>query len=189
LANENSKWKSTDPTPTRLVFGAPPAPPAPPREKWLFIAWVFGREQVLKDLASILVREISTYSKGTCAALAVNYGPMPPGLIGLLTSLFGIAFPFVPELIFSTESILVCRQATIARLLAITAKCVSPFTDDPNALLPLNYGSYVAQDHSNCFTTDIKKEVEAVIAGIGDPVLEDHYFHMRVQQAKLRGVL
>jgi hypothetical protein len=137
LANENSKWKSTDPTPTRLVFGAPPAPPAPPREKWLFIAWVFGREQVLKDLASILVREISTYSKGTCAALAVNYGPMPPGLIGLLTSLFGIAFPFVPELIFSTESILVCRQATIARLLAITAKCVSPFTDDPNALLCL----------------------------------------------------
>jgi hypothetical protein len=58
----------------------------------------------------------------------------------------------------------VCRRATIARLLAITAKCVSPFTD-------------------------IKKEVEAVIAGIGDPVLEDHYFYMRVQKAKLRGML
>jgi hypothetical protein len=85
LANENSEWKSTDPTPTTLAFGAPPAPP---REKWLFIAWVFGREQVLKDLASLLVREISTYNKGTCAALAGNYGPMPPGLIGLLTSLF-----------------------------------------------------------------------------------------------------
>jgi hypothetical protein len=119
----------------------------------------------------------------------------------------------------------VCRRVTIARLLEITAKCASPFTDSPNALLcpykngacdattygsllrglhiakvnpkmnakeyhnsvktlsqglsnlvihvhPRNSGFYVAQDHSNCFTTDIKKEVEAVIAGIGDPVLK-----------------
>ncbi|KAH8749071.1 hypothetical protein F5882DRAFT_470734 [Hyaloscypha sp. PMI_1271] len=214
LANENSEWKSTDPTPTTLAFGAPPATP---REKWLFIAWVFGREQVLKDLASLLVREISTYKNGTCAALAGNYGPMPPGLI---------------------ESILLCRRVTIAKLLAITAKCASPFTNDPNALHcpyrnracdaimygsllrgleiakvtpmmnaeeyhnsvetlsqglsnlvihvhPPYYGAYVAQDHSNCFTTDIKKEVEAVMAGIGDPILKHHIRHVEAQRSKL----
>lgn len=70
LADESRGWK-----PAPRVFGGPS------REKWLFIAWVFGREQVLKDFSSSLVRNLCTYGED-CAALEAIHGPMPPELLG-----------------------------------------------------------------------------------------------------------
>ena len=39
--------------------------------------------------------------------------------------------------------------------------------------------------HNNCFTTDIKKEVDAIMTSIEDPLLESHIRHMAIQRAKL----
>lgn len=44
---------------------------------------------------------------------------------------------------------------------------------------------YTSFDHTKCYSSDIKKEVEAVMASIEDPVLESHYRHMAAQKAKL----
>jgi hypothetical protein len=54
------------------------------QHRWLFIAWVFGREKVLQDLASNLVRELALLPDGSCPALSSFSGPMPPGLTGTL---------------------------------------------------------------------------------------------------------
>jgi hypothetical protein len=45
--------------------------------------------------------------------------------------------------------------------------------------------SRYSQNHNKCFETDIREQVEAVLAGIADPVLESHIRHMEVQRAKL----
>jgi hypothetical protein len=81
LADESTGWK-----PAPRVFGGPS------REKWLFIAWVFGREQVLKDLSSSLVRSLCTYDEGDCAVLEARHGPMPPGLLGRSIDIFNVVF-------------------------------------------------------------------------------------------------
>ncbi len=52
------------------------------RERWLFIAWAFGRETILRDVASILVTETRTHGNGKCAALDSGRGSVPPGLAG-----------------------------------------------------------------------------------------------------------
>jgi hypothetical protein len=78
LEGEHSDWKQS---------------PTLGREKWLFIAWVFGRERVLTDLGLVLVREIQTFSNGNCLALASRCGPMPVGLIGMSLSLNTIYMP------------------------------------------------------------------------------------------------
>jgi hypothetical protein len=46
-------------------------------------------------------------------------------------------------------------------------------------------GRYI--DHSRCFATDIKNELESVRKEVEDPVLESHIRHMKVQRAKLNG--
>jgi hypothetical protein len=48
------------------------------------------------------------------------------------------------------------------------------------------YGRPYAE-HSECFATDIKKELDAVRKEIEDHVLESHIRHMEVQRAKLKG--
>jgi hypothetical protein len=55
------------------------------REKWLFIAWVFGYEQAFRELSSLLLREMETSAKGDNRASTINFGPMPLGIIGTLT--------------------------------------------------------------------------------------------------------
>jgi hypothetical protein len=44
---------------------------------------------------------------------------------------------------------------------------------------------FAVQDHSKCFPTNIKTEVEVVVASIEDPVLESHVRHMAARRAKL----
>lgn len=66
LVQENTQWRKVPDWNTTV----------PGREKWLFIAWVFGRSEVFKNFASLLVREMATYDD--------IYGPTPPGLIGTL---------------------------------------------------------------------------------------------------------
>jgi hypothetical protein len=66
LREEHSPWKQ----------------PSIGRERWLLVAWVFGRERLLKEVASMLVLEMVTYGNGRCIALEGRLGPMPPGLIG-----------------------------------------------------------------------------------------------------------
>jgi hypothetical protein len=77
LVDETTGWKST-----LRGFGGSI------REKWLYIAWVFGREQVLKDCSSSLVRNLCTYDEGDCAYLKCVHGPMPPGLLGRSIDIF-----------------------------------------------------------------------------------------------------
>jgi len=85
LADEGTGWKAAN-----NVSGGSS------REKWHFIAWVFGREQVLKEFSFSLVREIRTYGKGTCAALEGIHGPMPPGLIGMQIPIFNVICATIP---------------------------------------------------------------------------------------------
>jgi hypothetical protein len=47
------------------------------------------------------------------------------------------------------------------------------------------YGRYI--DHSNCFATDLVKELDVVQNEIQDPVLESYIRHMEIQKAKLNG--
>jgi hypothetical protein len=58
-------------------------------ENWLFIAWVFSRRQVFKDLAEKLVAEISISCLGTpvTATGSPLKGPFPDGIIGEFLSL------------------------------------------------------------------------------------------------------
>jgi hypothetical protein len=69
LADESTGWKQAP-----KIFGGPS------REKWFFIAWAFGREQVLKNFSSSLVRNLC-YGEGSTALEAIH-GPMPPELLG-----------------------------------------------------------------------------------------------------------
>lgn len=57
----------------------------PGREGWLFIAWVFGREDVLEILASKLVVSIRLHN-GECINQNnhIINGPMPSGIMGKL---------------------------------------------------------------------------------------------------------
>lgn len=52
---------------------------------------------------------------------------------------------------------------------------------------PPSQSPYDRRNHSKCFTTNMKKEVETIMAGIEDPILESHIRHMEVQSAKLNG--
>jgi hypothetical protein len=81
LADESTGWK-----PTPRVFGISS------QAKWLFIAWVFGREQDLKEFSSSLVHNICTYGEGRCVALEAIGGPMPPGLLGRPVHIFNAVF-------------------------------------------------------------------------------------------------
>ncbi|KAE9371869.1 hypothetical protein N431DRAFT_410930 [Stipitochalara longipes BDJ] len=203
LAQENSVWKS----PTAQII--------PGRERWLFIAWAFGREQIMKELALLLVRELTVFGKGNGLALAGRWGPMPLGLI---------------------ESILRVCRSTIEKLLGIPDKCVKVFTlnsgvlclrkepvcdstiygsllrglqlhqidpnVDPDNLhisvnelgvklnaiqihVHPNASSYSSLSHTNCFTTNIKQEVDCIMASIEDSVLEPLVCRMAAQQARL----
>jgi hypothetical protein len=78
LADESTGWHSAP-----RIFGGPS------QEKWLFIAWVFGLEKVLKDFSSSLVRNLCTYGDG-CAALEGINGPTPPELVGKLNPIFNV---------------------------------------------------------------------------------------------------
>jgi hypothetical protein len=42
-----------------------------------------------------------------------------------------------------------------------------------------------AQDYGRCFKKDIEKEVEVVLASIGNPVLTSHIRYMEIQRVKL----
>lgn len=79
LADESTGWKAAV-----YVFGGSS------REKWLFVAWVFGREQVLKDFSSSIVRNLCTHGEGDCTALEAINGPMPPELVGKLNPIFNV---------------------------------------------------------------------------------------------------
>lgn len=67
LANEDTEWKKIEGTESGS------------KEKCLFIAWVFGREQVLRGVSSNLVRENWT-SQATRMSLFKSNCPLPPGL-------------------------------------------------------------------------------------------------------------
>jgi len=71
LVRESIDWK---PAPT--IFGGAI------RERWLFIAWVFGREQDFKELSLLLLQEIQTSSMGDHRSSTINFAPMPLGVIG-----------------------------------------------------------------------------------------------------------
>ena len=60
LANESTQYKE------------------PGHEEWLFVAWVFGRENIFKAFAAKLVCEVRTNSKEDFPT------PMPPDIIGKL---------------------------------------------------------------------------------------------------------
>lgn len=92
LADESMGWR-----PAPSVFGGFSS-----REKWLFIAWVFGREQVLKDFSSSLVGNLCICDED-CAALQDVNGPMPPGLVGKLNHIFNV----VTATIFRCQKIVV----------------------------------------------------------------------------------
>jgi hypothetical protein len=61
-------------------------------ERWLFIAWTFGRERILYEVASLLVLDIMTYKSGQCLSPRGRLGPMPPGLIGEYPESFLICY-------------------------------------------------------------------------------------------------
>ncbi|KUJ06373.1 uncharacterized protein LY89DRAFT_743852 [Mollisia scopiformis] len=66
------------------------------QERWLFIAWVFGRTQVFEKLAAHMVMNMNMHTSGEVTWLKMT--PMPPGII---------------------ESILSCRKNLIDSLLRI----------------------------------------------------------------------
>lgn len=54
------------------------------RERWLFIAWVFGRQHVFEGLSQSIRKDLGINGDGACELLG---GPMPLGLIGVIFSL------------------------------------------------------------------------------------------------------
>jgi hypothetical protein len=56
----------------------------PGQEQWLFISWVFGREDVFHKLAEKLVRQVAVNNAGVCVGEdgQALKEPMPPGIIG-----------------------------------------------------------------------------------------------------------
>jgi hypothetical protein len=89
---------------------------------------------------------------------------------------------------FSTESILECRRVAIAKLLSITAKCASPFADDPNALLypyknvacdAITYGSLlhgldIAKANPKINVEEYHNSVKTLSQGISNLVIHVH---------------
>jgi len=81
VAAERPNWNISQIT-TTTAFGFFVAPSIYSRDKWPFVAWVFGRGENLKELSSLLVNEITTHGTDQCLALAGAFGPMPTGLVG-----------------------------------------------------------------------------------------------------------
>ena len=71
----------------------------------------------------------------------------------------------------------------------------TPLVDVAHKLASLTVHVYLSnqvfgvQDHSKCFTTNIKEEVGAIMASVEDPVLESHVCHMAAQRAKLNPLI
>lgn len=79
MAIEDSDWSLLPKTPYPHL---PLLPGNFLRENWLFIAWVFGRQSVLRELSAVLVKEIAFTMQVKGPSVTANFGPMPPGLIG-----------------------------------------------------------------------------------------------------------
>ncbi|KAE9371890.1 hypothetical protein N431DRAFT_341880 [Stipitochalara longipes BDJ] len=95
----------------------------PRNENWLFIAWVFGREEVFKNLATKMVRGIVPSNKSvhmtSIGPLSTRYkisDPMPDGILDriaavrmeVITQLLGVAHARVEKCLQSKETL--CRS-------------------------------------------------------------------------------
>jgi hypothetical protein len=52
--------------------------------EWLYIAWIFRREKIFKELATKLIYEVTTNDEGKCLTSSGEdfLSPMPPDIIG-----------------------------------------------------------------------------------------------------------
>jgi hypothetical protein len=60
------------------------------KDKWIFIAWVFGKEKIFENCAARLMREVTVDRHGGCCysdRLMDEY--MPHGLLGMFSLLDG----------------------------------------------------------------------------------------------------
>jgi hypothetical protein len=99
------------------------------QEKWLFIAWVFGRESALNALALKLVKELSLDEEGNADFKIKDTGslPIPQSLIGKSFNFLRKSKECRPDDLTSLENILKIRIATIDRLLQLPYKCIGRY--------------------------------------------------------------
>ncbi|KAN0096848.1 hypothetical protein V8E51_015653 [Hyaloscypha variabilis] len=172
------------------------------QEKWLFIAWVFGRESALNALALKLVKELSLDEEGKADFKIKDIGSLP-----------------VPQSLI--ENILKIRIVTIGRLLQLPYTCIGRYemnkaksckkSNSRESCDAMSYGCILksvenadlwprlkAQDvrtsvsklastingfqnlylsgHDNCLGIfDMKTSVAGILSGIGSPLLESHH--------------
>ncbi|KAL7269957.1 hypothetical protein RUND412_007345 [Rhizina undulata] len=93
---------------------------APEHGGWLFIAWAFGRNEVFKDLALKMVKEIVVDASGVALTSSKKpiFHPMPDGLI---------------------ERILAVRLATIDKLLDIPYVRIDRYENTKNTICQQRY--------------------------------------------------
>ncbi|CZR54653.1 uncharacterized protein PAC_04537 [Phialocephala subalpina] len=186
-------------------------------EKWLFIAWVFGKQEIFEQTAKNKLLRACTNEEGQLLTFKNELAPeaMPPDVLKQILSL---------------------RLAALEKLLDIVYRRVRGFADNKEIHCPregvdknrkacdaIIYGSLIRglelvdlqstrdlQDikfsinqvsskiknleihslnpfHESCFERDFEVQVDSVLSNLGNPVLDSHRRHMEEQQRKLKG--